>query len=57
MLFYFNPSVPPEILARGPRATEAYKRALLEGKGYSKTKIIYSRKLFQYGDMVGLRYY
>ena len=23
----------------------------------SKTKIIYSRKLFQYGDMVGLRYY
>ena len=23
----------------------------------SKTKIIYIRKLFQYGDMVGLRYY
>ena len=23
----------------------------------SKTKITYSRKLFQYGDMVGLRYY
>ena len=23
----------------------------------SKTKIICSRKLFQYGDMVGLRYY
>ena len=23
----------------------------------SKTKIIYSRKLFQYGDMVGLSYY
>ena len=23
----------------------------------SITKIIYSRKLFQYGDMVGLRYY
>ena len=23
----------------------------------SKTKIIYSLKLFQYGDMVGLRYY
>ena len=23
----------------------------------SETKIIYSRKLFQYGDMVGLRYY
>ena len=23
----------------------------------SKTKIIYSRKLFQYGDMVGLRYH
>ena len=23
----------------------------------SKAKIIYSRKLFQYGDMVGLRYY
>ena len=23
----------------------------------SKTKIIHSRKLFQYGDMVGLRYY
>ena len=23
----------------------------------SKTKIIYSRKLFQYGDIVGLRYY
>ena len=23
----------------------------------SKTKIIYSRELFQYGDMVGLRYY
>ena len=23
----------------------------------SKTKIIYSQKLFQYGDMVGLRYY
>ena len=23
----------------------------------SKTKIIYTRKLFQYGDMVGLRYY
>ena len=23
----------------------------------SKTKIIYSRKLFHYGDMVGLRYY
>ena len=23
----------------------------------SKTKIRYSRKLFQYGDMVGLRYY
>ena len=23
----------------------------------SKTKIIYSRKLFRYGDMVGLRYY
>ena len=23
----------------------------------SKTKIIYSRQLFQYGDMVGLRYY
>ena len=22
-----------------------------------KTKIIYSRKLFQYGDIVGLRYY
>ena len=34
MLFYFKPSVPPEILARGPRATEAYNRALLEGKGY-----------------------
>ena len=23
----------------------------------SKTKIIHSRKLFQYGDMIGLRYY
>ena len=23
----------------------------------SKTKIRYSRKLYQYGDMVGLRYY
>ena len=23
----------------------------------SKTKIIYSHKLFQYGDMVGFRYY
>ena len=23
----------------------------------SKTKIIYSRKLFQYSDMVGLKYY
>ena len=23
----------------------------------SKTKIIYSQRLFQYGDMVGLRYY
>ena len=34
MLFYFKPSVPSEIVARGPRATEAYNRALLEGKGY-----------------------
>ena len=23
----------------------------------SKTKIVYSQRLFQYGDMVGLRYY
>ena len=36
MLFYFKPSVPLEILARGPRATEAYNRALLEGKGYAR---------------------
>ena len=36
MLFYFEPSVPPEILARGSRATEAYNRALLEGKGYAR---------------------
>ena len=36
MLFYFKPSVPLEILARGPRATEAFSRALLEGKGYAR---------------------
>ena len=36
ILFYFKPSVPLEILARGPRATEAYNRALLEGKGYAR---------------------
>ena len=36
MLFYFKPSVPSEILARGSRATEAYNKALLEGKGYAR---------------------
>ena len=36
MLLYFKPSVPLEILARGPRATEAYNRALLEGKGHAR---------------------
>ena len=36
MLFYFEPSVPPEIIARGSQATEAYNRALLEGRGYAK---------------------
>ena len=36
MLFYFKASVPLEILARGARATEAYNRALLEGKGYAR---------------------
>ena len=34
MLFYFKPSVPSEILARGSRAKEAFNKALLEGKGY-----------------------
>ena len=34
MLFYFKPSVPSEILARGSRAKEAFNRALLEEKGY-----------------------
>ena len=24
---------------------------------YSKTKIVFSKRLFQYGDMIGLRYY
>ena len=36
MLFYFEPSVPPEIIARGSQATEAYNSALLEGRGYAK---------------------
>ena len=36
MLFYFEPSVPPEIIARGSQATEAYNKALLEGRGYAK---------------------
>lgn len=36
MLFYFEPSVPPEIIARGSQATEAYNRALLEGRGYAR---------------------
>ena len=36
MLFYFEPSVPPEVIARGSQATEAYNRALLEGRGYAR---------------------
>ena len=36
MLFYFEPSVPPEIISRGSQATEAYNRALLEGRGYAR---------------------
>ena len=34
--FYYTLLVPLEILARGPRATEAYNKALLEGKGYAR---------------------
>ena len=33
-IFYFTVSAPSEILARGSLATEAYNRALLEGKGF-----------------------
>ena len=33
---FFKPSVPLEILARGKLATEAYTRALEDGKGYAR---------------------
>ena len=35
-VFYFTSLVPSEILARGRLAIEAYRRALLEGKGYAR---------------------
>ena len=35
-MFYFFILVPPEILARGPLALEAYKNALTEGKTHVK---------------------
>ena len=35
-MFYFTSLAPSEILARGRIATEAYRRALLEGKGYAR---------------------
>ena len=35
-MFYFTSLVPSEILARGRLAIEAYRRALLEGKGYAR---------------------
>ena len=35
-VFYFTSLAPSEILARGRIATEAYRRALLEGKGYAR---------------------
>ena len=35
-VFYFTLLVPSEILARGRLAIEAYRRALLEGKGYAR---------------------
>ena len=35
-LFYFTSLAPSEILARGRLAIEAYRRALLEGKGYAR---------------------
>ena len=36
MIFYFTPSVPLDILARGSLATEVYNRELKEGYGYAK---------------------
>ena len=35
-MFYFTSLAPSEILARGRPAIEAYRRALLEGKGYAR---------------------
>ena len=35
-VFYFTSLAPSEILARGRLAIEAYRRALLEGKGYAR---------------------
>ena len=35
-MFYFTSLAPSEILARGRLAIEAYRRALLEGKGYAR---------------------
>ena len=35
-MIYFTLLAPPEILARGRLAIEAYRRALLEGKGYAR---------------------
>ena len=35
-MFYFTSLAPPEILARGRLAIKAYRRALLEGKGYAR---------------------
>ena len=35
-MFYFTSLAPLEILARGRPAIEAYRRALLEGKGYAR---------------------
>ena len=36
MIFYFTPSVPLDIQARGPVATEVYNRELKEGQGYAR---------------------
>ena len=35
-MFYFTSLAPSEILARGRIAIDAYRRALLEGKGYAR---------------------
>ena len=36
MILYFTPSVPLDIQARGPLATEVYNRELKKGKGYAR---------------------